>query len=82
MAAAVVFSVSAFAAEAITEALPVSVLKAVEKKYAPCTGLAFEIAAHFTKMVTIIPQSWTSGYSAVIMESQTENGGAYYAENT
>ena len=24
-----------------------------------CTGLAFEIAAHFTKMVTITPQSWT-----------------------
>ncbi len=30
MAAAVVFSVSAFAAEAITEALPVSVLKIVK----------------------------------------------------
>lgn len=82
MAAAAVFSVSAFAAEAITEALPVSVLKAVNTIYAPCTGLALEIAVHFTKMVTNIPQIWTSGLSAVIMKSQTENGSAYYAENT
>ncbi len=35
-----------------------------------CTGSAFEIAAHFTKMVTIIPQSWTPERLSAIMDSR------------
>ena len=35
-----------------------------------CTGSAFEIAARFTRMVTIIPQSWTLEELSAIMDSQ------------
>lgn len=35
-----------------------------------CTGKIIILAAHFTRIITIIPQSWTPEYLSAIMDSQ------------
>lgn len=55
-----VSAIEVFAVEALTEKCCQEKSRQHRKPVcALCTGSAFEIAAHFTKMVTIIPQSWT-----------------------
>ena len=43
--------------------------KGIEFK-AICTGKIIILAAHFTRIITIIPQSWTLEYLSAIMDSQ------------
>lgn len=43
--------------------------KGVEFK-ALCTGEIIILAAHFTRIITIIPQSWTSILLSTIIDSQ------------
>ena len=43
--------------------------KGIEFK-AICTGIIIILAAHFTRIITIIPQSWTLEYLSAIIDSQ------------